>query len=121
MRKLLIACAATGSLPLGTAGVAAGQGVAEAATTEQMVCGCTFANGICNMGQAPAGQQYEGFLDVSPLDSGTFSVISGTVPPGTMVAPSGEAGTILGGHRLRPAPTRSPCPAPTTTASRSHR
>jgi hypothetical protein len=32
MRKLLVACAATGSLLLGTAGVAAGQGVAEAAT-----------------------------------------------------------------------------------------
>jgi len=96
MRKLFVSCAAAGSVLLGAAGVAASQGVAEA-TTEQMVCDYTFANGICNMGQAQAGQQYEGFLDVSPLDSGMFSVISGTVPPGTMVAPSGEAGTILGG------------------------
>jgi hypothetical protein len=97
MRKLLVSCAAAGSLLLGGAGVAASQGAAEAATTEQMACDYTFANGICNMGQAQAGQQYEGFLDVSPLDSGMFSVVSGTVPPGTMVAPSGEAGTILGG------------------------
>lgn len=97
MRKLFVSCTAAGSLLLGSAGVAASQGVAEATTTEQMVCDYTFANGICNMGQAQAGQQYEGFLDVSPLDSGMFSVVSGTVPPGTMVSPSGEAGTILGG------------------------
>jgi hypothetical protein len=97
MRKLLVSCAAAGSLLLGGGGVAASQGVAEAATTEQMACDYTFADGICNMGQAQAGQQYEGFLDVRPLDSGMFSAVSGTVPPGTMVAPSGEAGTILGG------------------------
>jgi hypothetical protein len=97
MRKLFTSCAAACTLLLGAAGVAASQGVAGATTTEQMSCDYTFANGICNMGQAQAGQPYEGFLDVSPLDSGTFSVVSGTVPPGTMVAPFGEAGTILGG------------------------
>ena len=121
MRKLLVSCAAAGSLILGAAGVAASQGAAEAATTEQMACGYTFANGICNMGQAQAGQQYEGFLDVSPLDSGMFSVVSGTVPPGTMVAPPAKPGRSSAGHRLRPAPIRSPCPVPTTTASRSRR
>jgi hypothetical protein len=99
MRKLLVSRAAAGSLILGAAGVAASQGAAAATTTEQMACasGYTFANGICNMGQAQAGQPYEGYLDTSPLVGGTFSVVSGTVPPGTMVAPSGEAGTILGG------------------------
>jgi hypothetical protein len=99
MRKLLMSCATAGSLLLGAAGVAASQGVAEATTTEQMACASayTFANGMRNMGQAQAGQPYEGYLDQSPSVGGAFSVVSGTVPPGTMVAPSGEAGTILGG------------------------
>jgi large repetitive protein len=76
----------------------ASQGVAEAATTDQMVCDYTFASGICDMGQAQAGQPYEGFLDTSAHDGGEFSV-SGTVPPGTLVRPDGLAGngTILGG------------------------
>jgi large repetitive protein len=98
MRKLLVACAAAGSLLLGAGGVAAGQGVAEAATTDQMVCDYSFVNGICDMGQAQAGQPYEGFLDTSAHDGGEFFV-SGTVPPGTLVRPYGLAGngTILGG------------------------
>ena len=99
MRKLLVACAAAGSLLLGAGGVAAGQGVAAAAaTTDQVVCDYTFVNGICDMGQARAGQPYEGFLDTSGHDGGEFSV-SGTVPPGTLVRPDGLAGsgTILGG------------------------
>ena len=97
MRKLLVSCAAAGSLILGVAGVAASQGVAEATTTESMRCDYTFANGICNMGSAQAGQQYEGFLDVVPADSGYFSVDSGTLPPGTIVIPFGEDGTTIGG------------------------
>jgi large repetitive protein len=50
------------------------------------------------MGQAQAGQPYEGFLDTSAHDGGEFSV-SGTVPPGTLARPDGLAGngTILGG------------------------
>jgi large repetitive protein len=98
MRTLLVACAAAGSLLLGAGGVAASQGVAEAATTDQMVCDYTFAGGICEMGQAQAGQPYEGFLDTSGHDGGEFFV-SGTVPPGTLVRPDGLAGngTILGG------------------------
>jgi hypothetical protein len=98
MRNLLVACAAAGSLLLGAGGVAAGQGLAEAATTDQMICDYTFVNGVCDMGQAQAGQPYEGFLDTSAHDSGEFSV-SGTVPPGTLVRSQGLAGsgTILGG------------------------
>ena len=98
MRKLLVACAAAGSLLLGAGGVAASQGLAEAATTDQMVCDYTFASGICDMGQAQAGQPYEGFLDTSANDGGEF-LVSGTVPPGTLVRPYGLAGsgTILGG------------------------
>lgn len=100
MRKLIVACAAAGSLLVGAGGVAASQGVAEAATTDQMVCasGYTFVNGICNMGQVQAGQPYEGFLDTSAHDGGYFSV-SGTVPPGTLVRSDGlgGSGTILAG------------------------
>jgi hypothetical protein len=98
MRKLLVACAAAVSLLLGTGEVAASQGLAEAATTDQMACDYTFVNGICDMGQAQAGQPYEGFLDTSAHDGGEFFVW-GTVPPGTLVRPDGLAGngTILGG------------------------
>jgi hypothetical protein len=99
MRGVLVSCAAAGSLLLGAAGVAASQGVAEAATADQMVCDYAFVNGICDMGQAQAGQPYEGFLDTSAHDSGEFFVASGTVPPGTLVRSQGLAGsgTILGG------------------------
>ena len=99
MRGVLVSCAAAGSLLLGAAGVAASQSLAEAATTDQMVCDYTFVNGICHMGQAQAGQPYEGFLDTSAHDSGEFFVASGTVPPGTLVRSQGLAGsgTILGG------------------------
>ena len=98
MRGVLVSCAAAGSLLLGAAGVAASQGVAEAATADQMVCDYAFVNGICDMGQAQAGQPYEGFLDTSAHDGGEFSV-SGTVPPGTLVRSEGlgGSGTILGG------------------------
>ena len=54
MRKLLVSCVAAGSLLLGAAGATASQGVAAATTTESMHCDYTFANGICNMGSAPA-------------------------------------------------------------------
>ena len=99
MQKLLMTCAAAGPLLLGGAGGAASQGVAEAATADQMVCDYAFVNGICDMGQAQAGQPYEGFLDTSAHDSGEFFVASGTVPPGTLVRSQGLAGsgTILGG------------------------
>jgi hypothetical protein len=100
MRKLIVACAAAGSLLVGAGGIVASQGVAEAATTDQMICasGYTFVNRICDMGQVQAGQPYEGFLDTSAHDGGEFSV-SGTVPPGTLVRSEGlgGSGTILGG------------------------
>ncbi len=97
MRKLLAACAAAGSLLLGAGGVAASQGPAQAATTDQMICLYTFANGICDLGQAQAGQPYEGFLETSASDGGVFTV-TGTVPPGTQVPYEYNApGTILGG------------------------
>ena len=97
MRKLLAACAAAGSLLVGAGGITASQGVAEAATTDQMICEYSFANGICNLGQAQAGQPYEAFLGTADSDGGVFTV-TGTVPPGTQVPYQyGAPGTILGG------------------------
>jgi Putative Ig domain len=99
MRKLLVSCAAAGSLLLGAAGVAAGQGLAEATATDQMVCvnGYTFVNEVCIMSRAQAGQPYEGLLDTSAQDGGEFFV-SGTVPPGMLVRVQGPVtGTIIGG------------------------
>ena len=56
MRKLLVSCAAAGSLLLGTGAAAAGPALAQP-TSDSMTClGYTFANGVCNLGQAQAGQ-----------------------------------------------------------------
>jgi hypothetical protein len=96
MRKLLVSCAAAGSLLVGTSAAAAGPALAQP-TSDSMICLYTFVNGVCNMGQAQAGQGYEGFLETRASDGGVFSV-SGTVPPGMEIPYEYNApGTILGG------------------------
>jgi hypothetical protein len=97
MRKLLVACAAAGSLLVGTGAAAASPALAQP-TSDSMTClGYTFANGVCNMGQAQAGQAFAGPLETSASD-GTDVSVSGTVPPGMQVPYEYNApGTILWG------------------------
>jgi hypothetical protein len=97
MRKLLVSCAAAGSLLLGTGAAAAGPALAQP-TSDSMTCLFgTFANGVCNLGQAQAGQGFAADLDTSASDGGVFSV-SGTVPPGMIILyQDTAAGTVLDG------------------------
>lgn len=98
MRRLLITCAAAGSLLPGAGAAAASPALAQPAS-DQMICviGYTFVNGVCVMAPAQLGQPYEGFLDTSAQEGGTFTVI-GTLPPGLMVRQQGPVtGTIIGG------------------------
>ena len=96
MRRLLITCAAAGSLLL--AAGAASPASAQPAS-DQVVCvdACTFVNGVHNMRTAQLGQPYEGLLDTSAQDGGAFTV-TGTLPPRLMVRQQGPVtGTIIGG------------------------
>ena len=79
-------------------GVAAGPALAQP-TSDSMTCLFgTFANGVCNLGQAQAGQLFSAFLDTSASDGGVFTV-SGTIPPGMIVPHQYNApGTVLVGR-----------------------
>jgi hypothetical protein len=60
--------------------------------------GGTLVNGVCVLPGAKAGQPYEGFLLTSNGAVDTFTITSGSVPPGLfMPATYGAAGTIVGG------------------------
>jgi len=97
MRRLLITFAAAGSLLAGAGAAAAGPALAQP-TSDSMIClFATFANGVCNFGQAQAGQVFEGLLDTSASDGGEFSV-SGAIPTGMFIPHQYNApGTILYG------------------------
>ena len=60
--------------------------------------GGTLVNGVCVLPGATVGQPYEGFLLTSNGAVDTFTITSGSVPPGLfMPATYGAAGTIVGG------------------------
>jgi len=60
--------------------------------------GGTLVNGVCVLPGAVVGQPYEGFLLTSNGAVDTFTITSGSVPPGLfMPATYGVAGTIVGG------------------------
>ena len=60
--------------------------------------GGTLVNGVCVLPAATAGQPYEAFLLTSNGAVDTFTITSGSLPPGlSMPATYGAAGTIVGG------------------------
>ena len=60
--------------------------------------GGTLVNGVCVLPAAAAGQPYEAFLLTSNGAVDTFTITSGSLPPGlSMPATYGAAGTIVGG------------------------
>ena len=73
------------------------------ASSDKLVCsrssnGGVLVRGVCILPAASVGQPYEGFILTSNSAGGTFSIVSGTVPPGmTMPASYGAAGTIVAG------------------------
>jgi Putative Ig domain len=60
--------------------------------------GGTLVGGVCVLPDAAVGQGYEGFIITSNNSGGSFSIISGSLPPGLfMPASYGASGTIVGG------------------------
>jgi hypothetical protein len=70
---------------------------------DKLVCsrgsnGGTLVHGVCVLPGAAVGQAYEGFIITSNNSGGTFSITSGSLPPGlSMPAQYGASGTIVGG------------------------
>ena len=100
MRKTF-AVAAAAALVVGI--VTAGPALAQSAPSLSLLCspdtnGGTLVNGVCVLPNARVGQPYEGFLLTSNGAVDTFTITSGSVPPGLfMPATYGAAGTIVGG------------------------
>ena len=101
MRKTFAAAAAAGALVAGI--VTAGPAFAQSTASLSLLCspdtnGGTLVNGVCVLPGATVGQPYEGFLLTSNGAVDTFTITSGSVPPGLfMPATYGAAGTIVGG------------------------
>jgi large repetitive protein len=99
MRKTAAAIAVAGSLLAGIA--VAGPALAQSRPIT-LLCspgsnGGTLVNGVCVL-PAAAGQPYEAFLLTSNGAVDTFTITSGSLPPGlSMPATYGAAGTIVGG------------------------
>jgi Putative Ig domain len=60
--------------------------------------GGTLVSGVCVLPDAAVGQGYEGFIITSNNSGGSFSIVSGSLPPGlSMPASYGASGTIVAG------------------------
>jgi len=60
--------------------------------------GGNLVNGVCVLPDAALGQGYEAFIITSHESGGTFTITSGSLPPGlTMPSQYGAAGTIVAG------------------------
>jgi hypothetical protein len=100
MRKTVAALVAAGSL-LAFAG-AASPALAQSRPIT-LLCspgsnGGMLVNGVCVLPAATTGQPYEAFLLTSNGAVDTFTITSGSLPPGlSMPATYGAAGTIVGG------------------------
>jgi hypothetical protein len=100
MGKTFIALAVVGSL---LAGISAASPALADSTSITLLCspdtnGGTLVNGVCVLPAATVGQPYEAFLLTSNGAVDTFTITSGSLPPGLfMPATYGAAGTIVGG------------------------
>lgn len=105
MRKTMGALAAAGAL---LAGLAAASPALAQSPSITLLCsagsnGGTLVNGVCVLPAATAGQPYEAFLLTSNGAVDTFTITSGSLPPGlSMPATYGAAGTIVGGTPTKP-------------------
>jgi hypothetical protein len=101
MRKTMAAIAAAGALLAGTAAAATpalAQPLPIGLQCSPNTNGGTLVHGVCVLPGATVGHPYEGFLLTSNGAVDTFTITSGSVPPGLfMPATYGAAGTIVGG------------------------
>jgi hypothetical protein len=99
MKKTIATLVATGALLLGIA--AASPALAKTAPLSQLCSpgtnGGTVVSGVCVLPGAVVGLGYEGFIDTSNGAVNTFTVVSGSVPPGISLASNGTQGAILAG------------------------
>jgi hypothetical protein len=100
MKSRWAAAAAAGTL---LAGIAAASPALAQSASISLLCspdtnGGTLVNGVCVLPGATPGQPYEAFLLTSNGAVDTFTITSGSLPPGlSMPATYGAAGTIVGG------------------------
>src|SRR5260370_16957129 len=84
MRKAIATLVAAGMLLLGIA--AASPALAKTAPLTQLCSpgtnGGTVVNGVCVLPGATVGLGYEAFVDTSNGAVNTFTVLSGSIPPG---------------------------------------
>lgn len=63
----------------------------------------TLVNGVCILGTATAGRQYETFLALNNFATSTWSVVSGSLPPGLKIPNFFIAtGSFIGGTPTTP-------------------
>ena len=90
---------AAGPLLLGV--VVTGPALAKTAPLTQLCSpstnGGTLVNGVCVLPGAVVGLSYEAFIDTSNGAVNTFTVVSGSLPPGLSLATNGTQGAILAG------------------------
>lgn len=98
MRKLLVACGAAAAL-----GVLTVAAPAFAQSSTHLLCssstnGGTLVNGVCVLPAASVNNSYEAFIMTDDGTVDTFSITSGSLPPGlSMPRQYGTAGTIVSG------------------------
>ncbi len=103
MRRTLAVLMTAGFVLLGIA--AASPALASA---DMLVCspgtnGGTLVRGVCVLPSGTVGQPYEAFIITSSNSGGTFSIVSGSLPPGlSMPASFGASGTIVAGTPTQP-------------------
>jgi hypothetical protein len=97
---MMIAAAAASVL---VTGIILAASSAYAQTSLFLLCspstnGGTLINGVCVLPDATVGQPYEGFILTNDGSVDTFSIVSGSLPPGlSMPSQYGAAGTIVAG------------------------
>jgi large repetitive protein len=63
----------------------------------------TLVNGVCVLGTATVGQQYETFLALNNFATSSYSVVSGSLPPGLKIPTFFIAtGSFIGGTPTTP-------------------
>ena len=99
MRRITVTLVAAGALLLGIA--AASPALAKTAPLTQLcspsINGGTMVNGVCVLPGAQVGLSYEAFIDTSNGAVNTFTIVTGSIPPGLSLANNGTQGAILAG------------------------
>lgn len=98
MRKVLLALSLVTALGAGVLAPATPAFAATQLLCSQSTNGGSLVNGVCVLPNATQGQSYEAFILTDDGTVDTFSITSGSLPPGlSMPSRYGTAGTIVSG------------------------